>query len=309
MLNPEEYIKHGLGIVKTLISQDKLEDAYKACRELAKVNPYHRKVQSLMQEIEEHIISKNEHHVDHDIEKTMHLWQEQRYDELMNIYAKLYQYAPQHKKLRSLIEKLNAALSKEQKQQRGQFVSEALAAVNDLMKEKRYGDSVQACNELLQVDPANSGASSLLQKAKTELIEEKLRQNERVVEGADFERSLDFLETLRAIDPANKKVQTLENRIKAHLAEQKALSAKVHLHESIARMKELFKNAEYEKVEQACREVQQLDPGNFTARIFIKKARSTLLREIDQNIIKKLKEAFATSTLEYQKNPGVFVLL
>lgn len=307
MVDPEIYIKEGLKIVKALISEGDLTTALQTCQELLKVNPYHRKVQKYLKEIEEQIIEKNEKKVEADIDATMHLWKEGRFEDLMKIYTRLYQYAPKNSRLQKLIEKLNAKLTEQQKNVRASYIHGGLANITGLINDQKFGDAIQACNELLLVDPLNRETASLLKKAKTELIAQKLKENARILDSADFSRQLEFFDSLLAIDPEHKEAQRLALRAKAHLAEQKMIAEKIHFNESIARMKDLFKSSEYEKVIQACEEIDRLDPGNFTARVFRKKAIRTIRAEIEILTVKLLKETWKAMEPEYVKNPTAFV--
>lgn len=307
MVDPEKYIKDGLKIVDTLISQGNLQAALSGCQELLKVNPYHRKLQKYLEKIEGLLLKRNEEKVDADIDATMHLWKEERYEDLANIYTRLYQYAPNYKRLKELLQKLNAQRSKQQKNEREEYLGKALAAILGLVQENRFGDTIQACNELLGFDPLNREATELLQKAKDKLIQQKLAENERIVNGADAERALELFTTLLAIDPNHSTVKKLALQAKVQLAERSVLAAKIQLNESIARMKELFKNAEYEKVIQSCEEIARTDPGNLTAKIFRKKAEETMHAEIDAMAVKFMKEAFLALVEQYQKKPEVFV--
>lgn len=307
MIDPETYIEEGLKIVKTLVEQGNLQAALGSCQELLKVNPYHRKVQKYLKNVEEMILEKNMEKVDNDLEATMHLWKEGRYDDLLNIYGRLYQYAPNHARLRELIAKLNDTLAKHQKDERNTVALKMLADATAQMNQKHFGDAIQICNELLRIAPLNEPAAIMLKEAKNELIEQKLQENERMVDSADFERSLEFYATLLGIDSENKKVQALALRAKEHLAHQKAVAAKIQLNESLVRMKELFKNSEYEKVIQACAEIDRMDPGNFTSKIFRRKAEKTMRAESDEMVVKALKETWAAMAVEVAKNPEKFV--
>ncbi len=307
MIDPETYISEGLKIVKALFDQGNLQAALGSCQELLKVNPYHRKVQKYLKNIEETIVEKNMEKVDSDIDQTMHLWKEGRYEDLMKIYSRLYQYAPNHKRLREFIAKLNQMFAKQQKNEMQTKAETMLRDISAQLEQKQFGNAIQACNELIRVDPLNAQAAVYLSKAKNELIEQKISENERIVDGGDFERALEFFDTLLAIDPENEKVKKLALRAKEHLAHQKAVAAKIHLNESIVRMKEFFKTAEYEKAIQACAEIDQLDPGNFTARIFRKKSEKTMRMESDAMIAKTLKETWTAMAPEISKNPEGFV--
>ncbi|GEM_PF-6291458 len=307
MIDPETYIEEGLKIVKTLVEQGNLQAALGSCQELLKVNPYHRKVQKYLKNVEELILEKNMEKVDSDLDQTMHLWKEGRYDDLLNIYGRLYQYAPNHRRLRELIAKLNDMLAQNKKNEREAVASKMLADATACMNQKHFGDAIQAANELLQTAPLNEEAAAILREAKNALVEERLKENERIVDSGDFERALELYATLLGIDPENKKVQSLAFRAKEHFAHQKAVAAKIQLNESLARMKELFKNAEYEKVIQSCAEIERMDPGNFTAKIFHRKAEKTMRAESDEMVVKILKETWTAMVPEVAKDPESFV--
>lgn len=307
MVDPETYITEGLVIVKKLLKEKDFHTALRACEELLKVNPYHRKVQKYLHEIESEIVAANEKKVDADIEATMPLWKEGRFDDLLKIYTKLYQFAPNHPRLRKLIAQLNERLSKEKKSERQGFIDAALAAIRTLMKEEKYTDAIQASGELLTIDPTNAQAEELKYKAKDAYIERELRANERLIDSADFERAIPLYERLLTIQPEHLRVKKLLAQAQGHLAEQQMIAAKIHLNESIARMKELFKTAEYEKVIQACIEIERLSPKNFSARMFHKKALRTIEREVNALSLKKMKEQAKELEEEYRKNPASFI--
>lgn len=306
-LDPQTYIDQGLAIVKNLVNKGDLASAMNGCQELLKVNPYDKSVHKYLEEIQERILKENEKKVDADIESTMHLWKEGKFDELMQIYSKLYQYAPNHSRLIKLIEKLQEKMTEAQKTSRQDFLAKALQAIKDLIKDSRFGDAIQACNEFLSLDPLNREGKELLAEAKNRLIDQKLKENSRIIEGADFERALEFYNTLLAINPDNEKVKHLVETAKSHLGGKKELAGKIHLNESIDRMKQLFDAKEYEKVLQAAEEILRIEPGNLTAKIFMQKAAATIDKEVESKIVQKLKDAGAETMQEYGKNREGFV--
>lgn len=306
-LDPQTYIEQGLKIVKNLVNKGDLATAMNACQELLKVNPYDKSVHKYLEEIQERILKENEKKVDADIESTMHLWKEGKFDELMQIYSKLYQYAPNHSRLIKLIQKLQEKMAEGQKKSQKDFLQKAINAIKGVINNGQFGDAIQACNEFLSLDPLNKEGKELLLEAKNKLIDQKLKENARVVEGADFERAFQFYDTLLAINPNNEKVKHLKETAKSHLGGQKELAGKIHLNESIDRMKQLFDAKEYEKVLQACEEILRIEPGNLTAKIFIQKATATIDAEIESKIADKLKSAGAEAAQEYGKNRERFV--
>ncbi|MEK7171604.1 MAG: hypothetical protein AAB739_01715 [Patescibacteria group bacterium] len=306
-LDPQTYIEQGLKIVKNLVSKGDLAGAMNACQELLKVNPYDKSVHKYLEKIQELIIKENEKKVDADIESTMHLWKEGKFDELMGIYEKLYQYAPNHSRLIKLIQKLQEKMAEGQKESQQDFLKKALSAIKGVINNGQFGDAIQACNEFLSLDPLNKEGKELLLDAKNRLIDQKLKENARVVEGADFERAFQFYDTLLAINPENEKVKKLQEAAASHLGGQKELAGKIHFNESIDRMKQLFDAKEYEKVLETCEEILRIDAGNMTAKIFMQKAVATIDDEIESKIVKKLHEAGAETELEYKKNAEGFV--
>lgn len=307
MIDSDAYIKQGLKIVKALIAQGNLQGALSGCNELLKINPYNRDIQKNLKKIEELIVASNIKKVDTDIEATMHLWDEKRYQDLLEIYNRLYPFAPSYGRLQKLIGKVQSKLSDQNRKERDEYIDNALKAISDLLRQKQLGDAIQACNELLLIDPLNSHAQKYLTSAQNELIQNKLNDNQKLLESSDLDRISQFYTSLLSIRPDHSDLQKRSLQVKAQLAERKILAEKIHLNESIARMKELFKSAEYEHVLQSAAEIDRLDPGNISARIFKKKAIDTMQAETEAIATKKMKEAWGTLLSEYQRNPGAFI--
>lgn len=307
MVDPEQYIAQGTALIDRFMEEKNFQAAFQACQELLKVNPYHRKLQKYLGKIQDRIVEENEKKVDADIAATMHLWKEKRYDDLQKIYIKLYQFAPNHGHLKNLIQRLSESLDDRAKQLKEERIRNFLEPARAALQKGEAGSALSNCLEVLKIDPLHKEALRLARNAREAIIEQKLRENERVLEGADFERKIELGNSLLSIDPVNEKVRRIIQQANAHLAQQRVLAEKIHLNESIARMKELFKTAEYEKVIQACEEIDRQDPGNFTAKAFKKKAQKTMAAETEVLVVRTLTEAWKTLEPEYAKNPGAFV--
>lgn len=302
-------IDEGIKVIKKLISDNDWKRALYGCQELLKYNPFNSDLQSLMKKIEAHLIEENEKKVNTDISSTMHLWDEGRYSELMGIYMKLYKYAPNNTRLRDLIEKLKSKLTDTEQDKREGIIKKALEIIKKLINDKKYADAVQACNEFLDFDSTNLAVQQYMLDAKDGIIEQKLKENPNIMESADFDRQLEFFQSLEKINPKNEKVQNVLFQIKEHFGEQKMIAEKMHLNESIERMKALFKSAEYEKTVQACEEIDRIEHGNFTAGVFKKKALETIKVETDIEAVKKMKEDYPALEQEYKTKPQEFVII
>jgi DNA-binding SARP family transcriptional activator len=307
MVDQETYIKDGLKIVEKLIDQDDLPTALGTCHELLKIDPYHRNTKSYLEKIEKLILKNNIKKVDKDIESTMHLWKENRLSDLFDIYSRLYQYAPNYGRLLGLIEKLKEKFSDEQKNARQKAISASIEKIEASIKAEAFADAIQQSNELLQSDPFNEDAKKMLKKAKGKQIDKMIAANELVIEGADAVRAVEFLESLLGIDPENQHANDLLARAREHLSEQTKLAEQIHLNEALTRIGELFSASEYEKVLQACEEVERIDPGNLTAKIFRAKSLKTMDDESDASMMKKMADESTLIVQEYAKNPGGYV--
>ncbi|MEK9132102.1 MAG: hypothetical protein AAB606_00105 [Patescibacteria group bacterium] len=307
MQTPEQYIKEGLKIVEDLVKQHNLQAALNVCQELLKVNPYDKTLHDYLQKVQDLIIEDNERRVNADLDATMHLWDEAKYDELAKIYEKLAAYAPNHKRLRSLMMKLASKVEKQRSRQKESFIENFEEALAKLRMDERYPDMIQACNEVLSMDPLNEKAKRHLKEAKEALVDKNLRENNRLIEGSDFERALEFLNTLLSIDPENARVKQLQTQIKSHLSQRSEVSQRMDLNESILRMNDLFDKSEFEKVVEVCNEIENLSPGNFTAKVFKGKAEKIMQKESNRLIVKQLKETWAAMKPDYKKNKAAYV--
>ncbi|MBP9718508.1 hypothetical protein KBD59_04405 [Candidatus Gracilibacteria bacterium] len=307
IVDPEKYIQNGLKVVSDLEKQGNVPAALRACEELLRVNPYHLKVQKYIQHLQETIVSQNAAKVDKDIDATMHLWDEHRYDDLATIYTRLYQFAPQHQRLKKMIEKLQHSMTDAQKNTYKDFLQKAYDAISQLIREEKWSDAIQASNELLQRAPGDAKSEKLLLEAKNGYVEGQLEKNRNVIEGSDFERAVNLYQQLLAIYPEHTRTRRLLQQTQSHLSEKKILASKINLNESIARMKELFKTNEYEKVIQACDEILQLDAHCVTAQVFRKKAEATLEKECTLLEVRALKARQSDVAADKTAHPDNYI--
>lgn len=307
MTDITSYISEGIKAVKKLLREDDFFNANLGCQELLKVAPYDRKLLKLMTKIEKKILGQNLKIVKKEIKKTWRLWDEKRYSELLQIYQRLYEYAPQYEKLHDLMEKAEEALGQEEKENRRLFIKQTFEAIEKMYREDRWGEVIQACKELLVIDPRNSDVKNLLAKAREKLVEWRLQNEERLVDSAEFERQIAFFNELLGVDPHAEKVKKMLIEARGKLQEKQNIEAKILSNEGEKRIKELFDNQEYEKVLQSCEELKIVDLKNFIANLYEKKARAAMDDEIEQKVFKLIVEGFSKLREEYQRNKVGFM--
>ncbi len=309
MLDPDTYVAQGLKAVDQLVDSGDLITALKACEELLRVNPYHHGAQSTLSNIHVKIEKQNEDLVDHDIQNTMKLWDEHRYDDLRVIYGKLLKFSPNHKKLLSLVSKLNETFTEEVKKAHKELKDKARTAIESLIKDQKYDDALLACTELSEYFPQDAEAENMIKKMRYSVIDAKLEENKLLSNTADFMAAEAFYESLLKIEPSHKRVNTLLSETREHDTKSRILDSKIHLNESIERMKKLWNTHEYEKVDQACDEILQQDARNFTAKIYKKKSASILANESDVLEQKQLAEQWQKMSEEYNKDRTQFITI
>lgn len=307
MLDPDTYVKEGLKAVDQLVDRGDLVTALKACEELLRVNPYHNGAQSMLSNIHVRIEKQNEEMVDRDIQSTMKLWDEHRYDDLRVIYGKLLKFSPNHKKLLSLVSKLNETVTDEVKKAHRELKEKARTAIESLITEQKFDDVLQACSELGEYFPGDGEAEKMIKKFRYAVIDGKLEQNKLLTNTSDFMAAEAFYSSLLQIEPTHKRVQDLLSETREHGTKARMLDAKIHLAESIERMKKMWNTHEYEKVSQACDEILQQDSSNFTAKLYKNKAASILSKESDELEQKQLSEHWAKLSEEYKQDKSKFV--
>lgn len=307
MIDIYTYIQEGIKTVKMLLRKGDLFNANLGCQELLKVDPYNKKLQKLLTKIEKKILKQNLKIVKQEIKRTWSLWDEKRHGELLQIYERLLEYAPQYGELHELMEKAEKAMNNTEREQRKAFIREALEAVEKIFREGKWEDVIQACKEILVVHAFNEKAKNLLAKARENFVEQKLKENETLVDSAEFERQIEFFGELLHIDPNSEKVKNLLLEARKKLQEKKKIETQILVNEGEKRIKTLFDQQEYEKVLQACEELRFLDTRNLVAMLYDRKARAVIIEEIDQKVFSIIQEAFAKLREEYGKNKRAFV--
>ncbi|MEK7528901.1 MAG: hypothetical protein AAB592_03970 [Patescibacteria group bacterium] len=307
MLDPQEYIQNGHKTIRNLISHRDLQRAYQACRELLKFDPQNKTTLDLFRDVEEEIMELNLNKVRQDIKNTRHLWDEGKYEELLQVYNRLYAYAPHDEELLELIQRAEEKIGDTKNKERNAFVTQAISVIERVITEKRFGEAIQAARELMEIAPRNETVVRLLKKAKDLLIEQKLKEHERVVDSGNYTQALELYESLLKIDDKNDKIIGLVADARRHLTEKESVERRMNINEGTARIKELFKNAEYEKVMRACDDILNIDSKNFTANLYKQKAKDTIEMENDSAVFNKMKEKLPEIRKAYAENQASFV--
>lgn len=301
------YFEEGIRAIHDLIKKGDFQKAYLSCQELLKIDPYNQEVSGLLEKIQKQILDSNLQKVKEEIDKAEHLWGEGKYEELVQIYSKLLEYAPQYEKLYKLIEKANQKMGKQETDRRSVFIAQALSAIEKAFREKRYGEAILGANELLTIDPQNKRALEISKRAREEIIDQKLKENEKIVDSGEYARAVELYESLLQIDPDSEKVKRLYMDAQQHLLGKKQTEEKILVNEGVKRLKELFDAQEYEKVVEAADGILQLDSRNITAKIYRQRAEETMEKEIDLAVLKKIQGNIPALREEYQKNQAAFI--
>ena len=89
------------------------------------------------------------------------MWKQKRYKDLLDLYLKIQQYAPNYSPLQKRIQKTYNALLKEESKKNDSKLNKVNNIVQGYIKTKNYNEALNFLMETIKTDPLNSSFQKL----------------------------------------------------------------------------------------------------------------------------------------------------
>ena len=204
---------------------------------------------------------------------------------------------PHEAKPHQLIGSIKVQMVKQEEKARKAFIQKGFQIIKSLCKEENFEDALNACNELMEVDPHSRKVKRWHKRLSIDVIEKKLRSplQQQLDQNHDYEKLYLFYQKLRSVFPEyqklNKLIQKTEKKIMEMDKERKKL-------------KQLFEEKKYEQVIRGGEELLAFThfDSKETEKL-IKRARRANEKEIEAQSLElilkdqaQLKQAYANKT-------------
>lgn len=295
--------------IEQLLQSGDYKEAYSLVNKILLNFPDYGKALRLKQKIEKLVYTKNVEQVKGDLEKLEPLWEAKNYAELIKKLQQLQAYVPGYGPVEKQLFKAQKAYKKQSEQQVKNYYENSIKQINDFMKEQKYQDALILTQKLRKYYPQDEKLHSYAYKLKQLLIDQKIRENEHLLEGEDYDAILNFIKELQKIDEHSPKVKELF----AKAQKKEKISIEMHKKEfefkAFDQILILYQKKKYDKVIDALHQIINVDPENLRALELLDKAEKNFSGKLQKQVTIKIKNLQKKFRKQAQKSPKDFIKL
>lgn len=214
---------------------------------------------------------------------------------------------PHEAKFHRIIQRIRALLIKKEKKERKVFIDRGLKIIQDLMKAHDFEPAIQACQELLEVDPENHKVQHLLKEAKMGFIELKLKNpiQQKLEESHEYEKLYLFYQKLGAVFPEYKRLRHLIKETEHKVIAQDQERKKSFADESFKKLQQWYAEAKYDQVIKGANEVlAYTHQGSKEIQNLLKQAQKQAARVMEQETLEFMLREQMVLGKAYEKKEG-----
>lgn len=292
--------------IKLFISEEKLQEAYRACLEILRYDPENIHVIRLKNKIEKKVKKINRKSVKADLAKLKPLWREKKYEELFMNLKKLESFLPDYPHLKTILLRAKKRYDKQFNHRQKRFYHDEIKRIYQLIIDKKFQDAILVNEKLQTLKIHGEALKKLLLYTRQKWIDDELEQNKILLQGEKYEDMLLFLQKLLKIDPNNLRLRHLIEGKKNQYQRYRIDEKREFIYASLEKIRTLYLRKKYEKTVDAAEEILNVDPKNKEANFFWKRALRKTRRLIQKECCALLIEARRALWEEYRKNRNEF---
>ncbi len=302
-------LKDAIKTIKQLIAEEKWQDAHRACIEILRFDPDNIKIIRLKNVVEKNVKKINIKAIKDDLKKMEPLWEQHKYEELLEHLKDLEPYISDYPPLKKYIQKAQDAYRKSIEKEQKAYVEQELEQIKKLIQQKKYQEAIRNA-EMLRIQKFNEKeVKDWIKKIRETWIENDLQEHQTLLNSEKYEDIQIFLQKLRKIDPSNQKLQKLideaKKKAKKHQIEQK----RDFIFIGLEKTRTMIQLKKFSKAVEAAREILNIDPANVQAKRLYQKALSKENRQINKDVVSLMKRNNKQIKKQHKENKKNFVRL
>ncbi len=194
--------------------------------------------------------------------------------------------------LHRMINKIKKVIREGELHGRGGFIKKGIKSIRQLRRSKEYEKVIQACGEVLSVDPDNKTVHKLRQKAQIALIEKKLKDPtlEEWRAQNDYGNLYVFYHKLKKVFPHYIKLNKLIFETEKKMLQEDRIKKKTFAEDSLKKLRQWYSEGRYEAVIEGAEDlVMFTHEGSVEAKKLLKIATKVNRKEIERDTIEYIK--------------------
>lgn len=293
--------------IRQFMNEGRFKEAYELCNKLLLNIPESGKLKRLQQNIEKIVYKQNVASIQKDLKELKLLWKEKKYGELVDKLKVLQSYVPGYAPVEKQLLKANKLYEKYLKKEQKGSIDSYIKTIEENIKIKKYQEALTLSKRFLMKFPKYPKCVQLLQKARVLLVDQKLKDNEYLLKSEKFEEVEEFLNNLLKIYPESRKVKELLKKVAAREIITVEIARKDFAFRSIDNLIILFQKKKYEKAVEGLKELLLVDPNNMRALNLLKKAEKGFNRQLNREVVVKMKKLSSKLKEERKKNKKDYI--
>lgn len=247
-----------------------------------------------------------------EIQQIKALLRSKAYQPAFDLAVSLLRTHPRDSQLHKLLNKAKVYLQKAEIEQRKGFIQNGLQVIKKLRKGNDFEHAIQACKELLEVDPENEKAKHLLKKSKIDLIEQRLKSplQKQLEQQHEYEKLYLFYQKLRKVFPHYPKLNRLVFKTEKKALAKDRERKRAFAEKTLTTLREWYANGKYEQVIRGVQELMAYTHQGSTAmKKLLKQAQKANLREIEKDTLDYMLKQGPIMRAAYESHQGGVIKL
>lgn len=302
-------LKDAIKKIKQLIAEEKWLDAHRACIEILRFDPDNIKIIRLKNVIEKNVKKINVRAIKQDLKKLQPLWDQKKYEELLEHLKDLEPYIADYPPLKKFILKAQAAYKKSIEKEQKAYVEKELEKIKKLIEQKKYQEAIRNA-EKLRIQKFNEDeVKAWIKKIREYWVENDLKQHETLLNSDKYEDIQIFLQKLKKIDPSNDKLDKMINDAKKKAKNLQIERKRDFIFIGLEKTRTMIQLKKFSKAVEAAREILNIDPDNVSAKRLFAKASRKEAKQIDKDVISLMKRNNKELKKQYKTDKKNFIRL
>ncbi len=302
-------LKDAIKKIKQLIAEEQWLDAHRACIEILRFDPDNIKIIRLKSVIEKNVKKINVRAIKEDLKKLQPLWDQKKYEELLEHLKDLEPYIPDYPPLKKYIMRARDAYRKTVEKEQKVYVRQELEQIKKLIEQNKYQEAIRNA-EKLRIQKFNENeVKEWIKKIRSSWVENDLKQHETLLKSKKYEDIQIFLQKLKKIDPSNEKLDQLIKEAKKKAREYQIEQKRDFIFIGIEKTRTMIQLKKYGKAIEAAREILAIDPNNLQVKRLFAKASRKENHQINKDVVSLMKRNNKELKQQYKQNKKDFIRL
>ncbi len=300
-------LKDAIKKIKQLIAEEKWLDAHRACIEILRFDPDNIKIIRLKNVIEKNVKKNNVKAIKEDLKKLHPLWEQKKYEKLLEHLKDLEPYIPDYPPLKKYILKVRDAYKKTIEIKQKKYVERELEQIKKLIEQKKYQEAIRNAEKLRIQKFSEEEIKNWIKKIRLFWVENELKKHETLLGSDKYEDIQLFLQKLKKVDPSNEKLDRLMKDAKKKARSYQIEQKRDFIFIGLEKTRTMIQLKKFGKAVKAAREVLNIDPNNIQAKRLFAKASRKESKQIDKAVISLMKINNKEIKKLYRENKKDFI--